>query len=466
MIRVTIISFSDGRKRVHDELEPYIAKQAERIRASLESTGEVQVRLAESIVWNNALAKSEAIACLADYPDAVIFNIPVFAFPNFAMIVASLVTAPCLAIAPVNGKLPGLGGLQAATNAIRQVGLKCDKVWGNIDEHTTLDKVMSFLRAAHAVTQLKGQVYGLIGGRSIGMASGAVNPDAWMRIFGVDADHVDQSEILRRAEHVDPARVEAALSWLAQNVRAIHYDGDKLTPESLKMQIRCYMATKELIEERHFDFVGVKCHYDLSEYYVTQCLAAALFNDPYDWDGSKKPVIYSCEADADGALTMQIMHLVSNKPALFFDFRHYDKEACVFVFCNCGSMSTWYAARSSKPETNLKKVSLHPIITKYGGKGCHVQYIADRGEMTLGRLTRVGGEYKMTLFRGRLKSFPEEKLQESCSVWPHGFLEPYVDPWRVIEGYDCNHVHGIYGDYVDALVKFCELKNIQCEVLT
>ena len=465
MINVTILSFSDGRKRVHDTLEPYIAEQAERLRASLESTGEIKVRVAGNIVWNNALAKSEAIACLAGYPDAVILNIPVFAFPNFAMIAASLLTSPCLAIAPVNGKLPGLGGLQAATNAIRQVGLKCDKVWGNIEEDATLQRVISFLRAAHAVTRLKGQVYGLIGGRSIGMASGAVNADAWMRIFGVDADHVDQSEILRRAALVEEARVDAALAWLSQKTGAIRYDGDKLTPDSLKMQIRCHMATRELIDERHFDFVGVKCHYDLSEYYVTQCLSAALFNDPYDWDGARQPTVYSCEADSDGALTMQIMKLISRQPALFFDFRHYDKAAGVFVFCNCGAMSTWYAARSDDPGTNLKKVTLHPIINKYGGKGCHVQYVAAAGEMTLGRLSRVGERYKMTLFRGRLQSFPEEKLQESCPVWPHGFLVPDADPRRVIDSYDSNHVHGIYGDHLDALAKFCELKQIQCEIL-
>lgn len=465
MINVAILSFSDGRKRVHDTLEPYIREQAERIKAALEQSGEVQAQLAEEIVWNSALARSQAIATLARYPDAVILNIPVFAFPNFAMIASSLQTAPCLAIAPVNGKLPGLGGLQAATNAIRQVGLQCDKVWGNIDEEPTLKHVMSFLRAAHAVTRLKGQVYGLIGGRSIGMATGAVNADAWMKTFGVDADHVDQSEILRRAALFDESRVEAALAWLSEKMGAIRYDGNKLTPDSLKMQIRCYLATKELIEERYFDFVGVKCHYDLSEYYVTQCLSAALFNDPYDWDGAKQPVVYSCEADSDGALTMQIMKLVSGQPALFFDFRHYDKAAGVFVFCNCGAMSTWYAGRSDSPDANLKKVTLYPIIDKYGGKGCHVQYVAREGEVTLGRLSRTGDQYKMTLFRGRFRQFPTEKLKESCPAWPHGFVEVDADPERLLQEYDSNHVHGIHGDHIDALVKFCELKQIRCDVL-
>jgi L-fucose isomerase len=71
----------------------------------------------------------------------------------------------------------------------------------------------------------------------------------------------------------------------------------------------------------------------------------------------------------------------------------------------------------------------------------------------------------MTLFRGHLRDFPQEKLKESCPVWPHGFVAVDIDPERLIQNYDSNHVHGIYGDHIDALVKFCELKQIQCDVL-
>uniref|UniRef100_UPI00356A1CCE L-fucose/L-arabinose isomerase family protein n=1 Tax=Lutispora sp. TaxID=2828727 RepID=UPI00356A1CCE len=397
--------------------------------------------------------------------DAVILNVPVFSFPSFSLIAAKLQNIPLIALSPVNGKMPGLGGLQATVNAIREAGLKCEKVWGNIDENDTLKKVMGFLRAAHAVTELKGQVFGLIGGRSIGMASGAVNPDVWMKVFGVDVDHIDQSDILRRAELVDNKKVEKALAWLNENLGSIQYDNDKLTEESLKMQIRTYYATKELIEEKKFNFVGVKCHYDLSEYYVTQCLSAAFINDPYDWDGAKDPVVFSCEADADAALTMQVMHLVSNQPVIFADFRHYDKNENIFTFCNCGAMSTWYAERSDDPKKNLKSVNLSPVIPKYGGKGCHVQYIAKEGEMTFGRLSRVLDNYKLTIFKGEFKKYPPEKLNETCPAWPHGYVKVDVDYLDLINRYESNHVHGIYGDYIEELTRFCELSNIEYEVI-
>jgi L-fucose isomerase len=465
MIRVGLLSFSDGRERVHKGLAPYIREQEVRIKTVLEKTGEVEVVVADGIAWHSELARSQSAAIAARRPDAVILNVPVFAFPNLSVLAASFQTVPLLALAPINGTLPGLGGLQATTNAIRQVGMQCDKVWGNIEEPATLARVIQFLRAAHVATTLRGQVYGLVGGRSIGMLTGAVTPDVWMKVFGVDCDQVDQLDMIRRAEAVEEARAARALHWLTERLGSVRYDNDKLTEQALRFQIKCYIALKEIIAERRFDFVGVKCHYDLSEYYVTQCLAAALCNDPYDWDGPKEPVVFSCEADSDGALTMQILKLVSGQPALFFDFRHYDAQDGVFVFCNCGAMATWYAERSDDPAANLKSVHLCPIIPKYGGRGCHVQYVAREGGVTLGRLSRTMDRYKLTLFRGEFRRYPEAKLQETCPVWPHAFVRVKMDPLVLIDRYDSNHVHGVYGDHIAELQTFCELKGIACEVI-
>ena len=465
MIRVGILSFSDGRQRVHESLKIYIKDCEERIKAALENTKEVEWVSAEYIICDNESARTQANFLAAKQPDAVILNVPVFAFPNFSAIAVSLQQVPCLAIAPVNGKFPGLGGLQAAVNMVRQVGLTCEKVWGNIEDPKTLTKILSFLRAAHAAAALKGQVYGVFGGRSIGMGSGAVNQDLWMKIFGVDTEHIDQLEIIRRAKTIPEEKVDKALAWLEKNMGTIQYDNNKLTQDSLKEQIRGYYATKGIINERKLNFVGVKCHYELSEYYFTQCLSAAFFNDPYDWEGSKEPIIYSCEADSDGALTMQIMKLIASKPVLFFDFRHYDDKDKVFTFCNCGAMATWYAKQSEDPLNNLGSTTLCPVIPKYAGGGCHVRYIAKEGEMTFARLTRRLDEYKLTMFRGCFKNMPPEKLEETCEAWPHGFVEVSIDPDVLIGRYDNNHVHGVVGDYIEELKKFCEIKGIRYDVI-
>ena len=373
---------------------------------------------------------------------------------------------PILVYCTREPSLPGLGGMQASANMIRQQGGSCAKVWGDCRDESDVKRIMSFLRAAHAATSLKGQVYGLIGGRSIGMGSGAVNPDLWMEKFGIDVEHIDEAELLRRAELLDQAESRRAVKWLGENMRAINYDDAKLTPASLERQIGTYIATTDLIEERKLDFAGVKCHYDMSEYHVTQCLSAALCNDPYDWNGAKAPFVLSCEADSDGALTMQVLKLISGYPALFIDLRYFDSKEGLLTLCNCGAMSTWYASRSDSPAENLAKVSLSGIIPKYGGQGAHVHFMAKEGEMTLARLTRVRNRYTLTAFSGRCIAYPEEKMADSAPVWPHAFVKIDFPIERLIDGFDNNHLHAVYGGWLDELDEFCKIKDIDLNVVT
>ncbi len=465
-IRVGLLSFSDGRARVHDTLKDYIAACEAALTARLGGTREVEVVAAREQVATSELAERMASSLLAEKLDACILNVPVFAFPNFAAIAARILRGvPLLAISPANGSYPGLGGLQAAVGMIRQTDGQCEKVWGNIEEDSVLQRVMAFLRAAHAASRLKGQVYGLFGGRSIGMGSGAVSPDVWMQRFGVDVDHIDQLEILRRAHLVPQEETERALKWLEARMGAVEYDGKKLTRESLGMQVNCYIALKALIAERGLSFVGVKCHYDLSEYFVTQCLSAALCNDPYDWDGKKEPVVFACEADSDAALTMQILKLISGLPVVFMDFRHFMQKENLFAFCNCGACATWYAARSDDPAENLRHVRLCPVIPKYGGCGCHVQFMAEAGPMTFARLTHRMDRYVMQVFEGAFEKLPVERMRETCEAWPHGYASVESEPMELLDRFASNHIHAVSGCFLEEIRAFCRLTGVELEVL-
>ena len=64
-------------------------------------------------------------------------------------------------------------------------------------------------------------------------------------------------------------------------------------------------------------------------------------NDPYDWNGSKEPIVMACEADSDGALTMQILKLISGYPSVLLDIRSYDARNEIYVCCNCGALPSW-----------------------------------------------------------------------------------------------------------------------------
>ncbi len=464
MIKIGLLSFSDGRERVHNNLTPNIEASAEQIREKLEKSGEIQVVSGQEIIWRHSQAREQAQFVAGQGVDGTILNVPVFAFPNLARIACQFAQSPFLALSPLYGGLPGLGGMLGSSCALEQVGIPCDKVYGSWDDEDVMQDLLVFCRTAHAVNGLRGRVLGLIGGRSIGMVTGEASPDLYNSVFGLDVDHIDQLEIVRRSPQVAQEDVDRAYHWLESQVKSIEFDDKKLTPDTLKDQLRTYFATKSIIEERELDFVAVKCHYEMSEYYFTQCLGAAFMNDPYDWDGKKEPFVFACEADADAAVTMQILKLLSGKPVIFTDLRHYDDQEDVMVLCNCGAMSTWYTRQSDDPSENLKEVSLVPVIEKYGGNGCHVKYIAGESQMTFARLFRQDGQYHMTIFTGTTQKFPEEKMQETCPAWPHLYTKLSVPSKILIPYLGSNHIHCVAGDYVAELVKFCELKGIVAEV--
>lgn len=463
--RIGVLGFSDGEPSVHEQLKDIVQAQFDAIVSELERSGEVEVVRGEKLIDSVEAAKEESLKMISKDVDGTIFSYGVFAFPNFSAIAAKNGKGPFLLAANLNPDWPGMVAMLAAGGALHHLGIEHYRVAGDVKDKDVLSKILTFAKCAKVVSSLNGQKYGLVGGRSLGMYSATISMQDWQDKFGIDVDHVDQSEIVRLAETIPQAQVDKAYQWLNENIGKINYDNNRLTEEKLKTQIRHYEATKKIIEKNNFDFVGVKCHYEMSRNYCTQCLSAAFINDPYDWDGSKEPMVFSCEADGDGALTMQILKLLTGDPVIFMDVRHYDKEYNVMVFCNCGSQSTWYAGKSSDPKVNLKNVTLNPCLEIYSGGGAHVNCMTKAGTATIARLNRTKGEYRMTIIPAEFVELPKEKMAETTIEWPHVFAKLPFDHKIFLDKFDANHCHAVYGDHVEELKMICKMLNIEVELL-
>ncbi len=464
--KIGLLTFSDGRPRVHNELLPKINEHIDAIKKMFrEKISDVELVISENIVTDPKIAVEESKKMIARDVDGTIFNFPVWNFPNSVSMAAQVGRPPYLFFAKRDPEQPGLVGMLCSKGGIEQLEIPYSSVWGDTEDDETVKVIDSFTRTAYVVNRLKGLVFGMIGGRSMGMYTAIPSLQQWMKQFAIDIEHIDQLEIVRIAETIDAEQVDRAYNWLKEKVNKIEFDQDTLTEENLKYQIRCYLATKKIVEENSLDFFGVKCHCEMSEHYVPQCLSAALFNDPYDWDGPKDPVVMACETDADGALTMQILKMLSDLPVLFMDFRDYDPEYNCFVFCNCGSQATWYAGCSDTPEDNLKNVILQPTIPMFRGGGCHVQYMAKPGVYTLARLGRKGDKYWMIIMKGEGIEVPREKMKESTWEWPHVFIKLDILPKDLIKTFPSNHAHAVLGDWVDTLVETCKYLGIEPVVM-
>jgi L-fucose/D-arabinose isomerase len=208
MAKVGLLTVSDGRASVHRDVGEFAAEVEARIAAALEGSGHTLLRATE-VVWTNELAVSEARRIADGRPDLTIVNVPVWAFPHFTMRAARELTGPLLLFSTVDPQYPGMVGMLAAAGALDQIGRSYGRAWGDIEDPAVLQALEGHIRAAAAAQGLRGQTFGRIGGRPMGMYTAVSNPDQWMRQFGVDVEEIDQWELVRRSETVDAGRVSA-----------------------------------------------------------------------------------------------------------------------------------------------------------------------------------------------------------------------------------------------------------------
>jgi L-fucose/D-arabinose isomerase len=468
MARVAVLSVSDGRPAVHADIAGFVAESQRRLTVALAGLGH-EVIEADEIVCRSELAVAGARQLAAARPDLTIVNIAVWAFPHFTVQAARETDSPLLLFSNVDPQYPGMVGMLAAGGALDQIGYVHRRAWGDASDPTVAATLDAHARAGAATRRLRGLTFGRIGGRPMGMNTTVAPTDQWIREFGIDVEEIDQWELVRQAGLVEAGRVAEGRKWLERTAAGVHYDGNLLTPELLERQIAVYHGMQSLIDTWKLDFCGIKGQPELTDHFCTMDIAEAFLNDPYDWEGPKRSIVCSTEADMDAALTMQILTALSDTPVLFADVRHYHSELDIWDLCNSGQHATWFAARSGDPEENMRGVHLYPEEFYFPAGGASVHHLAAPGEMTFARLSRLDGSYRMQVMRGEFAQFDEvtnqRLMKASTFVWPHAFARLGAPAEQILTRYGSNHIHAVPGDQVDALRNVCGLLRIEYDGL-
>lgn len=460
---------SDGRPYLHQTQFEMNMRYQESIQRELEKTGLVEVIAGTAPINSSAAAKEEALRIKKAGAEITIFNYAIWCYPHFTAVAANEAPGPYILFCNLHPSECGMVGMMAAAGTLDQIGRVYERIWGNIQDQKVLNRVLTAIRAFCAVGRLRGCTYGNFGGRPMGMYTAVANLDQWQEQFGVDVEDFEQYDIVRYGEKVDARRVSRARSWLEENVGTIAYNDSNFTPQKLDTQIRSYYALRALIEERQLDFIGIKAHGDLTDWYVTMDLAEAFLNDPYDWDGPHEPIVAATESDMDGALTMQIFKYLADTPVLFADVRHYEASEDVWFFSNSGTAATYFAGKSFDPKENLKHVSLLPETKDYPAGGGSVHHFAASGKVTFARLARKQGKYYLTLVPGEILQFSRERMNALGALatpqWPVAFTKLRVPAETFLRRYPCNHIHGVYGDYINEWILVAKLLGLEVQVL-
>jgi L-fucose isomerase len=347
----------------------------------------------------------------------------------------------------------GLIGAGVARGSLDEVGIEAPLVYGNFEDVRAMHELRVHCLGRAAAQRLRGQTFGLMGGRTYGMYTAAIDPSHWRKRFGIEVENFDQLEVIERARAIPEGEARRYLAWVKSEFGGVH-----VADEVMLRQVRLYLAMKQVIAELGLDFATVRCLPETPSVYTTFCFAHALLNDTSDADGLKAPFVCACENDANAALTMQLMKHVSGETACFSDMRHLDMATRILTIANCGSQPTDLAA--SRREVHWMPDAFGERHFQVGG-AC-AQYVCKPGQVTLGRLSRIDGQYVMLLARGEALERGREALEDgtSFSCTAQAVVRLDADPGFFIENVRSNHIHMVYGDYVAALEEACRALRI------
>ena len=262
---------------------------------------------------------------------------------------------------------PGAVYLAAVMAAYAQKGLPAFSIYGrnvqDIDDRTipedVAEKILSFARCAVAVGWMKNKSYVNMGGISMGIAGSYCDASMFQKYFGIRAEWVDMSEIIRRItlEIYDKDEYEKAIAWIKANCKeGFDVNAGKDLPEIIKKSkvvpadkdwefiakfsiiVRDILYGNKKLDELgwHEEALGKNAvaggfqgQRNWTDWLPNADFTEAIMASTFDWNGPKAPTPFATENDTLNGVAMLLGTLVSGSAPCFHDVRTYwSPDAC------------------------------------------------------------------------------------------------------------------------------------------
>jgi L-fucose isomerase-like protein len=332
--------------------------------------------------------------------------------------------------------------------ALDEIDLDHKFIIGQHDDPETISAISAFCKASWAVQCLRGMTLGLVGGRGMGETTGAADPSQWMRIFGIDIEHMDQMVVIEESKAVSAEDVAMATKEISKK-----FDYLPEPSEVMDRSVRMYVALKKIYREKDFDLAAVKCYPELGDGYATPCLAQSLLAD--------EGYTSACIGDLNTALTAQVAGYFSEEAIFSGDIQQvvYDKNI-IKIVCDGGCPPS-LAGGCKDCGVCMRGL---PSEGEAGGMG--ISAVLKAGRCTLAHLARVGGEFVMQIAPGEVFEPPKDELDSwlrECGMphWAHAYVKIDGDGRRFYQHQRGEFVSLAYGDISRELVSFCEMAGIE-----
>jgi len=273
-----------------------------------------------------------------------------------------------------------VGGL-VLHGALLEVGIEHKFVYGAADAPKEIDRVVSFCQAAHLKNWLNMCTIGTFGGRGMGQTCGVADPSQWMKMFGVDIDSRETTELIRTAQNVTADELAALEPRIEQLF-------GKLPEKSVvnERSLRLYLAIKKIVEKEKWDFYTMQSFPGLGDDYSATCFAQSMMLE----DG----VGTSTLGDFNTALSVLLLTKLSSEPVYYGDLQHIDKATKEIKIIGDGACPPSLAGKLGPAG-----FAEHGIPTEGEAGGLSVSLVCKVGEGALARAGRVDGEFEMVITR-------------------------------------------------------------------
>ena len=337
--------------------------------------------------------------------------------------------------------------------ALKEIGIKHRYVYGSFDDPEEIEKITSYCRASALKNSLNMSTIGTFGGRGMGQTCGAGDPSQWMKIFGIDIDSRDTSELLETAEKVTKTEIDDARNRIQKVFAEPIPDNDQA-----ERSIRLYLALKKLVKKNEWDFYTIQSFPGLGDEYSATCFAQSMMLE--DRMGT------STLGDFNTALTVKCLTDLSNEPVYYGDLQHIDKSNNEIKIIGDGACPPSLAGKLGPAG-----FAEHGIPTEGEAGGLSVKLVCKVGEGVLARLGRNDGQFEMVITRCSVFEPPASQIEmrkNECGIpfWPHGFVRADCDIEALLQLWNNEYACLGYGAHLyEELKAFCELTGIKAIML-
>ena len=262
---------------------------------------------------------------------------------------------------------PGAVYLAAVMAAYAQKGLPAFSIYGrnvqDMDDRTipedVAEKILRFARGSIAVGWMKNKAYVNLGGISMGIAGSYCDASMFQKYFGIRAEWVDMSDIIRRItlEIYDHDEYEKALAWIKANCKeGFDVNAGKDLPEIIRKSkvvpadkdwefiakfsiiVKDILYGNKKLDEMgwHEEALGKNAvaggfqgQRNWTDWLPNADFTEAIMASTFDWNGPKAPTPFATENVTLKGVAMMLGTLVSGSAPCFHDVRTYwSPEAC------------------------------------------------------------------------------------------------------------------------------------------